>query len=329
MIYEMVVGVMPFAGATTSHTIVQILEKDPVPLSKAATAPPELERIVMKAMAKDPDERYQTAKDMLIDLRTLKKQLDLKAEIDRTSSPDVEHVGVAEQAGPTSKKRVLLIALAAMVLVTAGIFAANIWRSRERRNASASPPVSAPIASEERTLTYWITVQKFKDGEPYEPPFRLAGEINFEATYQIRVHVSSPQSGYLYIFNEGPPTASPETEFVVVFPTTTANNNSSFIETGQVVEIPEKSMLEFDDDKGVETLWLVFSKEVIPELETARQSASPKTKNLITNMAQNRVVQNFMTTHASAKPESEKGPTLTTLKASGKLLVHAIKLEHH
>ncbi len=35
MIYEMVAGSMPFSGATTSHTIVQILEKDPVPLSQS------------------------------------------------------------------------------------------------------------------------------------------------------------------------------------------------------------------------------------------------------------------------------------------------------
>ena len=34
-------------------------------------------------------------------------------------------------------------------------------------------------------------------------PFPVAGEINFEADYRIRVHVRSPQPGYLYIFNEG------------------------------------------------------------------------------------------------------------------------------
>ncbi|HEX7771894.1 MAG TPA: serine/threonine-protein kinase, partial [Pyrinomonadaceae bacterium] len=60
LIYEMVAGSMPFSGPTTSHTIVQILEKDPVPLSQVTKEPipAELERIVSKAMAKDPDERY-------------------------------------------------------------------------------------------------------------------------------------------------------------------------------------------------------------------------------------------------------------------------------
>ncbi len=98
MIYEMVSGVMPFKGATVSHTIVQILEKDPVPLTQFAKrkAPEELQRIVSKALAKSPDERYQTAKDMLIDLRNLKKRLDVEAEIDRTSSPETPRATVVQ-----------------------------------------------------------------------------------------------------------------------------------------------------------------------------------------------------------------------------------------
>src|SRR5678810_771188 len=80
MIYEMVTGTIPFSGSTTSHTIVQILEKEPAPLTNV---PAELQRIVTKAISKDPDERYQSAKDMLIDLRSLKRRLDVEAEIQR------------------------------------------------------------------------------------------------------------------------------------------------------------------------------------------------------------------------------------------------------
>jgi hypothetical protein len=216
-----------------------------------------------------------------------------------------------------------------MLLVTAGIFAVNIWRARERRNTTATQPPVAPVASEERTLTYWITVQKYKDGKPFEKPFPMAGEINFESTYQVRVHISSPQVGHLYIFNEGPPTESAATEYVVTFPSTTANNNASLIEAGQVVQIPEKSWLVFDKERGVETLWVVFSKDEISQLETARRFATPKTKNLIADVSQNRVVQNFLTANSATKPSAEKGNSLTTVKAPGKLLVYPIKLEHH
>ena len=325
VIYEMVTGTIPFSGATTSHTIVQILEKDPVPLTKLVPAPAELERIVAKAMSKSPDERYQTAKDMLIDLRSLKKRLDIDAEIHRTSSPNTPASAVAPQA---AKRRVLLVALLAMAVVTAAILGFNFWRSSLVRPANnVTTSVAPPV---ERTLTYWITVQKFKDGNPYENPFSLAGEINFEASYRIRVHIRSPEDGYLYIFNEGPPTAAATTEYVVVFPSTTANNNSSLIKAGQIVQIPEKSWLEFDKQQGIEKLWLVFSKQALPELEAARQAASPQNKNLITDMEQNRAVETFLAINSFKKPDVDKGgATLTTVKAAGNVLVHAIKLEHH
>ncbi len=186
-------------------------------------------------------------------------------------------------------------------------------------------PSAAPVA--ERTLTYWITVQKYKDGKPYHDPFTLAGEINFEQSYQIRVNVQSAQAGYLYVFNEGP--ESGRTEFVVVFPSVTVNNNSPFLPAGQIVQIPEKTWLQFDNQQGVEKLWLVFSQDAVPELETARKYATRETKNLITDLDQNKVVHDFLTTHSTTKPELEKGETLTTLRSAGKLFVYAIRLEHH
>lgn len=331
MIYEMVAGSMPFSGPTTSHTIVQILEKDPPPLSQVTkeAVPAELDRIVSKAMTKDPDERYQTAKDMLIDLRHLKKQLDLKAEIDRTSSPEFERPAVGPSAAP-SKKRVLLIAIVAMVAATAAIFAINIWRARRER--AANPVVTAPptsVPTEERTLTYWITVQKLRNGREYLDPFTLAGEINFEATYKIRVHVRSPQTGYLYILNEGPTRASAIPEFVTLFPSQTANKGSSFLPARDVIAIPEKTWLQFDKQQGIEKLWLVFSESAVPELEALKQFANPETRGLITDVTQNKNVQNFLTNPSLPPPGAAKGETLTTVKAPGKVLVYAIKLEHH
>ena len=328
MIYEMVSGMMPFKGLTPSHTIVQILEKDPVPLTNftARKVPPELQRIVAKSLAKNPDERYQTAKDMLIDLRSLKKRLDVESEIDRTSSPDTLKIRVDTDEADLApqKKRVLAIALVAMVLATAGIFAFSIWRaSRARTSPSVAPPV---VPAEERTLTYWITIQRFRNGKPYEKPFTQPGEVIFEADYQIRVNVRSPQSGYLYIFNEGPPEQSKPTEYVVLFPTQTANNGSPLLIADQVVQIPEKSWFVFNKEQGTEKLWFVFSADAVPELE-AIGAANPQTAGLITESSRNKVVQNFLATHSANKPASEKGDK-TTLKSPGKLLVHVINLAH-
>jgi serine/threonine protein kinase len=326
MIYEMLTGAMPFKGATTSHTIVQILEKDPPPLASQVKVPAELERIVLKAMAKSPDDRYQTAKDMLIDLRALKGRLAVEAEMQRTSSPSAERITETVEH-PQSQKRVLLVAVIAMAVFAAAIFGVNLWRSSR---AGTNPPITAaPVTPAERTLTYSITVQKFKDKKPYKDPFTMAGEINFEPDYRIRVNIRSTQTGYLYVLNEGPTTQSEAPEFNVVFPSSTANHSSSVVSANQVVQIPEQSWLQFDEQQGIETLWLIFSNEAVPALEPVRQFANTKSQGLITDPSLNKVIQSFIRSNSDSRPAAERGETLTTVKSPGNLLIYPIKLEHH
>jgi Serine/threonine protein kinase len=89
VIYELVAGHAPFEAETSSEVIGLILNKEPLPLARFdRDAPAELDRIVMKALTKDLDERYQTARDLLVDLKRLKRQQDLEAEIERTAPPD-------------------------------------------------------------------------------------------------------------------------------------------------------------------------------------------------------------------------------------------------
>ena len=97
VIYEMMTRCRPFAGETPNETISLILQKEPAPLTRhTPEVPAELERIVSKALTKNRDERYQSAKDLLIDLRNLKRKLEVDAEIDRTSPPEFS------QAPPTT-----------------------------------------------------------------------------------------------------------------------------------------------------------------------------------------------------------------------------------
>src|SRR6266498_2760239 len=65
VLYEMVTGHMPFFGETPTETISLILLKEPAPLTRyACEVPAELERIVNKALTKNREERYQSAKDL-------------------------------------------------------------------------------------------------------------------------------------------------------------------------------------------------------------------------------------------------------------------------
>jgi serine/threonine-protein kinase len=89
VLYELVTGCAPFERPTPSEVIALILEREPPPLARyAREVPSELERIVSKALTKDREQRYQTAKDLLVDLRRLKQQLEFEAEIQRTVPPE-------------------------------------------------------------------------------------------------------------------------------------------------------------------------------------------------------------------------------------------------
>ena len=85
VVYEMLTGRLPFSGETTSDLLAAILMSEAVPPKHFnPKVPAEVERIVLKALRKDREERYQTAKDLLIDLRQVKKQLEFAAELGRT-----------------------------------------------------------------------------------------------------------------------------------------------------------------------------------------------------------------------------------------------------
>jgi serine/threonine protein kinase/tetratricopeptide (TPR) repeat protein len=84
VLYRMVAGREPFKGETPSHVTVSILEHQPAPL---AHAPAELQRIVRKCLTKKRDERYQTARDLLIDLKNLRRDLDFQSELERSAVP--------------------------------------------------------------------------------------------------------------------------------------------------------------------------------------------------------------------------------------------------
>ncbi|HYJ45581.1 MAG TPA: protein kinase, partial [Pyrinomonadaceae bacterium] len=88
VLYEMVTGRQPFEGATASHVIVSILEKEPPPLAAYARDVPEaLELLVSETLTKDREERCQTAKELHGKLRRLKQRIEAGAELERSVPP--------------------------------------------------------------------------------------------------------------------------------------------------------------------------------------------------------------------------------------------------
>ena len=77
VMYEMSTGRLPFSGASTSETIDRITHAQPEAIARFNySVPAELERIIRKCMEKQPARRYQSARDLLVDLRNLKRDSD-------------------------------------------------------------------------------------------------------------------------------------------------------------------------------------------------------------------------------------------------------------
>ncbi len=88
MLYEMITGQTPFSGGSAADVVARILEREPAPLARYVKDPPvELQRIISKALTKNRGERYQTMKDMLLDLKALKQEMEFAAKLERLSAP--------------------------------------------------------------------------------------------------------------------------------------------------------------------------------------------------------------------------------------------------
>ncbi|MGH9777985.1 MAG: serine/threonine-protein kinase, partial [Candidatus Acidiferrales bacterium] len=80
LVYELATGMRPFEGTSRASTISRILSAEPVSLlQRNPVAPPELDRIVRKCLRKRPEERYQSTRDLVVDLESLRRESDISS----------------------------------------------------------------------------------------------------------------------------------------------------------------------------------------------------------------------------------------------------------
>ncbi len=298
LIYEIVTGKSAFRGDTRSDRLASILTSDPPPVSATVRGvPPLLDATVRKALRKNKDERYTSAKELLIDLKAIRRDLE------------------STVAPPRAKRSVATWLVAAAVAALIGILTvAPRFMDRPQPSAPAAAPATPPIA-----LSYWITVQKYRNGKPFEDPFRLAQQINFEKDYRLRLHFDSPRPGFLYLVSEGP--GGTPYNLIAATP----------IEGGQVTQVPRDSWLQFDDQKGSERVWIVWAGRKVPELESSIPFMNTTDRGTIRDAAISRGVSAFLTSHAASPPQIEKDDRTqqTRLRTGLDPLVYLLTLEHH
>ena len=166
VLYEMASGTPPFKGDTSLSILSAILRDSPTPLTDLnPVLPRELSRIVRRCLAKDPDRRYQSAKDLRNDLDEL-KQSSLSGE-----SPAASPV----HAAPASRWRT---ATAILTTVTIGALAAVgwlLWRGPAAGRATATPSMTfnqltlQPGVALDPSLSpdgKWVVYVNYESGNP-------------------------------------------------------------------------------------------------------------------------------------------------------------------
>lgn len=181
--------------------------------------------------------------------------------------------------------------------------------------------------SREQSLFYSLTVQKMRDGKPYQDEFESSGREVFENGWKFRMNVNSPQAGYLYLLNEGPAAGDAST-YNLLFPEAKTNNGSPRVNADQKLQT---AWMRFDDHQGTEKFWLVFSPTPVKELEAVTDKVNERDQGEIKDSVQARAMRDFLQQHSSPKPEVTKDSAKkqTTVKGKGDLLVNFIELEHH
>jgi len=138
VLYEIIAGRQPFEGETNSDILAAILKTDPEPLAQVAPATPaELQHIVGMALQRDKEARYQTANDLLADLKGLQEDLAFAARlreapiISQARAPT--EMDARRTAEENKKKRHYFVLAFATLIVLLVLLAMGFYLNRTRR----------------------------------------------------------------------------------------------------------------------------------------------------------------------------------------------------
>jgi eukaryotic-like serine/threonine-protein kinase len=221
VLYEMTSGRAPFIGETKTDVVIAIARTEPAPLARfAPNAPAEFEWIIMKALRKDVDERYQTVKELESDLKKLKQRLEFQTELERSISPD-QLTGGLSVSGLRYADTEVPGSLARLHSTLPGVFRSSAPSSAVQTRASSAEYLAGEIKRHKTgaaiaalvILTVAAAAIYFfyfrervrltdKDKILLADFVNATGDPVFEGTLKQALSVQLGQSPYLDIFSE-------------------------------------------------------------------------------------------------------------------------------
>jgi serine/threonine protein kinase len=331
--YEMITGRRPFNPSSPAQLLEmhrQGVRLNPIDLRPSLST--EARAILLCALSFDPAARYQNAAEFGDQLaRSLGDhgppiQFPPKypANAETIQPTDVPHSRRTVVAQPTGRLLRYLVGGLLIVLVGIGI---GIYFNNQNvtppENQVAADPQSSPPA---RSFNYWLTVQKMRGNKPHQDAFVSSGKEIFETGYKFRLNVSSPEPGFLYLFNEGQPSSS-GTSFTILYPTPSTNDGAASLGANQLVKTNWNT---FAGETGTENFWIVWSVSPVPELETAKAESFKhpegglKGENLVATKKFLMMKQHEVKTRYTTNNDTHQ----TTVRGNGDLLVRMVEFQH-
>ena len=238
---------------------------------------------------------------------------------------------IPKTASPRFYKKPSILIAASVILL--GLIVVGVWQGSKLQRSSSpptSPPQSNPHvpAGPERSLTYWLTVQKMLNKKPLGAPFQSSGDNIFGNGWRFQFNLQPTQSGALYLLGVGPGVETPE-EINILFPFPESGKSIPTLSANQTYQT---EWLRFLEKTGAEKLWIIWSTKPLPELDTVFSQAVAQSKlpGQITDATHIEKVQEYLKLYDASKLQvvADREKKTTSIKGHGEVIVGLLILSH-
>lgn len=333
VIYEMMTGSRPFLDDKPPLLINAILNRRPAtPSSLRSTISKHFDKIILKALEKDPLSRYRSADEVLKALESgvFNEQAANVDEPDQHEARDIEETAIAgirkispspHGAGNIRLISTLVIGIALALVGMLGLLGYHRLFSGEQ--------LGRTLVHARPILTFYLMAQRYQHGEPVGDPQMVSDEQPFSAGIGIQLVFRIEEPGYLYVFNEGPGSTVSNPVFNILFPSSPTTVGTGQLGHSQDVKIPSNGSLLFDNQRGAEKVWLIWSSQSLSDLESLTKWANPQDRGRVGDRSQAQNIKSFLSHSDAFSPQIGHDSTnRVTLSGATNVVVYLLNLNH-